>query len=219
VAHAGDFGDVRTLSQAAFQQLSKDLASVTALRALSPAVSLNFLGIDVGAEVGVTKVDNGGVWKQAGGGSTEVITPRVSIHKGLVAGIDVGASLGVNGSTGMKTVGGILRYQAIDPGTLTPGLGFRLTGNREYGSSNISVQGIGVDAIVAKPLVLITPYIGAGSVRTTTKAPGSTLNSESVNRSRLFVGFDTRFLLATISAEAEKSGGATTVSSKIGFRF
>jgi hypothetical protein len=218
-AQAGDFNDVRTLSQQAFQQLSRDLASVTALRALSPAVSLNFLGIDVGAEVGITKVDNGSVWRQAGGGTTDVVTPRVSIHKGLIAGVDIGASLGVNGSTGLKTAGAILRYQAVDPGTVTPGLGFRLSGNREYGSSKIDVRGYGLDAIIAKPLVIITPYVGAGTVRTTTKAPGTLLTSESVNRSRLFVGFDTKFLLATLSAEAEKSGGATTISSKIGFRF
>lgn len=218
-ACADDFGDVKKLSQDAFLRLSKDLASVTALRALSPGVALNFFGVDVGVEVGITKVDDGSAWQQAGGGSTSVVTPRVTVHKGLGGGFDIGASIGTAGGSGLSTIGGILRYQAIEPTTLLPGLGFRLTGSREYGSSAVSVRNIGLDAIVAKPLLVITPYIGVGTVRTDTRAPGTTLTDASVSRSRLFVGFDTKLAFATVSAEAEKSGGATTISSKIGFRF
>lgn len=218
-AAAGDFNDLRKLSQDAFLQLSKDLASVTALRALSPGVTLSLLGVDVGMEVGVTKVDNSDVWRRAGGGATDVVTPRLSIHKGLAAGFDIGASIGTAGSSGLNTVGGIVRYQLVEPTTLGPGVTLRLTGNREYGSSKVSVRTIGADLVVAKPLVVITPYVGMGSVHSSVKAGDTALASESVNRSRLFVGFDTRLAFATVSAEAEKSGGATSVSSKIGFRF
>lgn len=218
-ASAGDFNDVKTLSQDAFLRLSKDLASVTALRALSPGVALNFFGVDVGLELGVTKVENGSEWQQAGGGSTDVVTPRVSVHKGLGGGFDIGASLGTAAGSGLSTLGGIVRYQAIEPTTLLPGLGFRLTGNREYGSSKVHVRNVGLDAIVAKPLLIITPYVGVGAVRTTVTAPGTTLADTSVSRSRVFVGFDTKLAFAIFSAEAEKSGGATTVSGKVGFRF
>jgi hypothetical protein len=217
--HAGDFDNVRQLSQDAFRALAKDLASVTALRALSPGVTLNLLGADIGVEVGVTRVDDGDVWKRAGGGSTQVVTPRLTVHKGLAAGFDIGASIGTSGGAGLSTIGGILRYQFVEPTTLLPGLTGRLTGNREYGSSSVSVRNVGVDLILAKPLFVVTPYVGAGTVNSETKAGGSTLSSVSTNRSRLFVGFDSRLAFATISAEAEKSGGATTVSSKIGFRF
>lgn len=218
-AHAGDFDNLRQLSQDAFRALAKDLASVTALRALSPGVTLNLLGADIGVEVGVTRVDDGDVWKRAGGGSTQVVTPRLTVHKGLAAGFDIGASIGTSGGAGLSTIGGILRYQFVEPTTLLPGLTGRLTGNREYGSSSVSVRNVGVDLILAKPLFVVTPYVGAGTVNSETKAGGSTLSSVSTNRSRLFVGFDSRLAFATISAEAEKSGGATTVSSKIGFRF
>lgn len=219
LAHAGGLDDVRQLSQAAFRELAKDLASVTALRALSPGVTLNLLGADIGIEVGVTKVDNGDVWKRAGGGSTQVVTPRLTVHKGLAAGFDIGASLGTSGSSGLSTIGGILRYQFVEPTTLLPGVTGRLTGSREYGSSSVDVRNVGVDLILAKPLFVVTPYVGAGTVNSETKASGSSLSSVSTNRSRLFVGFDARLAFATLSAEAEKSGGATTVSSKIGFRF
>ncbi len=218
-AQAGGLDDVRQLSQAAFRELAKDLASVTALRALSPGVTLNLLGADIGIEVGVTKVDNGDVWKRAGGGSTQVVTPRLTVHKGLAAGFDIGASVGTSGSSGLSTIGGILRYQFVEPTTLLPGVTGRLTGSREYGSSSVDVRNVGVDLILAKPLFVVTPYIGAGTVNSETKASGSSLASVSTNRSRLFVGFDARLAFATLSAEAEKSGGATTVSSKIGFRF
>ena len=218
-ATANDFSDIKQLSQEAFLRLAKDLASVTALRALSPGVTLNLLGFDIGVEVGVTKVDDAASWRKAGGGATDVVTPRVTIHKGLAAGFDIGASIGAAGGSGLSTIGGILRYQIVEPATLTPGVTLRLTGNREYGNSALSVRSLGADVVVAKPLVVITPYVGVGAVRTETSASGSVLASASVNRSRLFVGFDTQLMFATVSAEAEKSGGATSVSSKIGFRF
>ena len=218
-ASGGDFRDVKQLTQEAFLRLSKDLASVTALRALSPGVTLNLLGVDVGVEVGVTQVADAAAWRQAGVGSTDVVTPRLTIHKGLAAGFDIGASIGTAGGSGLSTIGGILRYQVIAPATFGPGVTLRLTGNREYGSSAVSVRSLGADIVVAKPLVVITPYIGVGAVRSETRAPDTGLAATSVNRSRLFVGFDTQLAFATVSAEAEKSGSATSVSGKIGFRF
>ena len=219
VATANDFKDVKQLTQDAFLRLAKDLASVTALRALSPGVTLNLLGFDIGLEVGVTKVDDATAWRKAGGGATDVVTPRLTIHKGLAAGFDIGASIGTAGGSGLSTIGAIMRYQLVEPATITPGVTLRLTGNREFGNSALSVRSLGADVVVAKPLVVITPYVGVGAVRTETSASGSNLASASVNRSRLFVGFDTQLAFATFSAEAEKSGGATSVSSKIGFRF
>lgn len=218
-AAAGDFNDIRQLSQDAFLRLSKDIASVTALRALSPGVTLNLLGFDIGVEVGVAKVDNTADWKKAGGGSTDVITPRVTIHKGLAAGFDIGASIGAAGGTGTQTVGAILRYQVVEPGLVLPGATLRLTGNREVGASKVGIRSFGADFVIAKPLLVITPYVGIGAVRTDTTAPGTSLSSVTVNRSRAFVGFDARLAFATISAEAEKIGNVTTVSSKLGFRF
>jgi hypothetical protein len=116
-------------------------------------------------------------------------------------------------------LGGIVRYQIFEPGLLTPGATIRLTANKELGSTNVTFRSYGADFVVAKPLTIITPYVGVGTVRTTTSAPGTILAGVTVNRTRTFVGFDTRLAFATVSAEAEKIGEATTVSSKIGFRF
>jgi hypothetical protein len=218
-ANAGNFGEVKQLSQEAFTALAKDLASVTALRALAPGASFNLLGIDVGVETGVTSVDNKAAWQKAGGGSTTVYTPRLTIHRGFSGGFDIGASVGLSSGGGGKTIGLIGRYQMLDAGTFTPSATLRLTGNRDFGNDNISVKTFGADVIVAKPLVVITPYLGAGTVRTDSSAPNTTLSSVTVTRSRLFVGFDTALPFATLSAEAEKSGGATTVSTKLGFKF
>jgi hypothetical protein len=218
-AKAGSFGDVRQLSQDAFLKLSKDLASVTALRALSPSVTLNLLGVDVGLEVGVTNVDSGEAWKKAGGGSAQVITPRVTLQKALIAGLDIGASIGMAGGAGTQMIGGIVRYQLIEPGVVAPGATLRLTANRELGSSGVSFRSLGADLVVAKPLIIVTPYLGVGTIRTSTSAPGTSLSGVTVNRTRTFVGFDTKLAFATVSAEAEKIGNATTVSSKIGLRF
>ena len=182
-------------------------------------MTLNLLGIDIGVEVGVTKVDNTDVWKKAGGGATDVITPRLTIHKGLTAGFDIGASIGAAGGTGTQTIGAIARYQFIEPGLITPGATIRLTANRDIGANKVSVRSLGADFVIAKPLVIVTPYVGIGALRTDTSAPNTLLSSVTVNRTRTFVGFDARLAFATVSAEAEKIGDTTTISSKLGFRF
>ncbi len=218
-AVAAELNSVRLLSQSGFESLSKDLAAVTALRALSPGVTLGTLGFDLGLEVAVTKIDHGDIWNRAGGGSVDVVTPRLTIHKGLAAGFDMGASIGSVSGSGLQTIGGILRYQLIAPGVVMPGATIRLSGNREIGSSSVTVRSLGADFVIAKPLVLITPYVGIGTVRTETSAPGTILSSVSTNQARAFVGFDSRLAFATFSAEVEKLGNTTTISSKIGFRF
>jgi hypothetical protein len=218
-ANASGFDDVKRLSQDAFRELAKDIASVTALRALSPGVSLNLLGFDLGIEGSVTRIGNSDVWKRAGGGTTEVFSPRVTIHKGFAAGIDIGASLGTVGSTGLTTAGALVRYQMIEPTLALPGLAARVTASREFGQDQVTARSVGADLIAAKPLPVLTPYIGVGAVRSESAATGSTLASVTVNRTRTFVGFDAKLAFATFTAEAEKSGDTTTISSKIGFRF
>lgn len=216
---AADFSEVRTLSQDAFRALSKDLASVIALRALAPGVNLNLLGVDVGIEAGITNVADKTTWEKAGGGSTTVFTPRVTIHKAFSGGLDLGLAVGLGSSGGAQTIGGIARYQLIDAGVITPSAMLRLSGNRDLGSTNVGVSSYGADFVVAKPLLIVTPYVGAGVLRTNASAPGTTLRAESASRSRLFVGFDTHLPFAALSAEAERIAGVTTVSTKVGFKF
>ena len=216
---ASGLDDVKKLSQDAFGKLAKDLAAITAIRALSPAVSLNLLGVDVSAELGVANVASGDVWKSAGGGSTAVIIPRVNIYKAFSGGSDIGLSLGAAGSSGLTTLGVVGRYQLLAPAAISPGVYVRFSGNRDIGSSTVDVRNFGLDLVVAKPIAFITPYIGAGGTRTETKPLGSNLSAVTTSNGRLFAGFDTNLPFATLSAEAEKIGSVTTVSTKLGFKF
>ena len=216
---ASGLDDVKKLSQDAFGKLAKDLAAITAIRALSPAVSLNLLGVDVSAELGVANVASGDVWKSAGGGSTAVIIPRVNIYKAFSGGSDIGLSLGAAGSSGLMTLGVVGRYQLLAPAAISPGVYVRFSGNRDIGSSTVDVRNFGLDLVVAKPIAFITPYIGAGGTRTETKPLGSNLSAVTTSNGRLFAGFDTNLPFATLSAEAEKIGSVTTVSTKLGFKF
>lgn len=218
-ALASGLDDVKKLSQDAFGKLAKDLAAITAIRALSPAVSLNLLGVDVSAELGVANVASGDVWKSAGGGSTAVIIPRVNIYKAFSGGSDIGLSLGAAGSSGLTTLGVVGRYQLLAPAAISPGVYVRFSGNRDIGSSTVDVRNFGLDLVVAKPIAFITPYIGAGGTRTETKPLGSNLSAVTTSNGRLFAGFDTNLPFATLSAEAEKIGSVTTVSTKLGFKF
>ena len=73
--------------------------------------------------------------------------------------------------------------------------------------------------MLSKKLTLITPYIGAGSVRVTSRADIAGLREENFNKSRVFIGMNVNFLLANIALEAEKMGDNTSLSAKAGFRF
>ena len=89
----------------------------------------------------------------------------------------------------------------------------------------VDVRSFGLDLVIAKPIAFITPYIGAGGTRTSTKpiisasSTGSNLSTVNTTSARLFAGFDANLPFATLSAEAEKIGSVTAVSTKLGFKF
>ena len=74
-------------------------------------------------------------------------------------------------------------------------------------------------ALEKKKLTFVTPYVGAGAVRTQSKASVANLQEETISKSRVFIGVNANFLLANIAFEAEKLGDNTSLSAKLGFRF
>ena len=219
-AFAGDLNQIGTLTQNQFLKLSTDLGAASAYKGVTPATPLGALGFDIGAEITQTSIENSAILRQAGGGDiTNLYVPKIHITKGLPYGFDIGAFVSrVSGVNGML-IGLEARYAIVEDGLTTPAIGVRLSGSRLSGITNFKLSTIAVDAMLSKKLTLITPYIGAGSVRVTSRADIAGLREENFNKSRVFIGMNVNFLLANIALEAEKMGDNTSLSAKAGFRF
>ena len=219
-ALAGDLSQIGTLAQNQFLRLSTDLGAASAYKGVTPATPLGLTGFDIGVELTQTSIENSAVFRQAGAGDvSNLYVPKVHITKGLPGGFDIGAFVSrVSGVSG-TLIGLEARYAILDDGLTTPAIGVRLSGSRLSGVNRLDLSTIAVDAMLSKKLTLVTPYIGAGSVRVKSSADVSGLREESFNKSRVFVGLNANFVLVNVAVEAEKMGGNTSLSAKTGIRF
>ena len=217
---AGDLNQIGTLTQGQFRALSNDLGAASAYKGLLPATPLGTVGFDIGVEVTQTSLENAAVFRQAGAGDiSNLYLPKIHVTKGLPFGFDIGAFVSrVSGLEG-SLIGAQARYAILDDGLATPAFGVRLSGSKLIGVGNVSLSTVAVDAMLSKKLALVTPYLGAGSVRVTSSADVAGLREESFNKSRVFIGMNVNFLVTNFALEAEKMGDNTSLSAKLGFRF
>ena len=219
-ACAGDLNQIGTLTQNQFLKLSTDLGAASAYKGVTPATPLGVVGFDIGAEITQTSIENSAIFRQAGAGDvSNLLVPKIHVTKGLPGGFDIGAFVSRVSGVGGSLIGLEARYAILDDGLTTPALGVRLSGTRLSGVSKLDLSTVAVDATLSKKLTLITPYIGAGSVRVKSSADVAGLREESFNKSRVFIGMNVNFLLANFALEAEKMGDNNSVSAKAGFRF
>jgi hypothetical protein len=219
-ASAGDLNQIGTLTQNQFLKLSTDLGAASAYKGVTPATPLGTAGFDIGAEITQTSIENSAAFRQAGAGDiSNLYIPKIHVTKGLPYGFDIGAFVSrVSGVDG-ALIGLEARYAILDEGLATPALGVRLSGSKLSGVSKLDLSTVALDAMLSKKLTLITPYIGAGTVRVKSNADVAGLREESFNKSRVFIGMNVNFLLSNIALEAEKMGDNTSLSAKAGFRF
>jgi hypothetical protein len=134
------------------------------------------------------------------------VTPATPLG---IAGFDVSASL----------FGAELRYALMDDGIAAPALGVRLSGTRAGGLGDLKLNTAAVDLVVSKKITALTPYAGAGMVRVQSSVNGSGLAEERFNKGRVFGGVDINLLAVNLAFEAEKMGGNTSLTAKVGWRF
>jgi hypothetical protein len=219
-AGAADFGTINTLAQGEFRRLSEDLGAAFSYKGVTPATPLGLAGFDIGVEVTSTRLENSSIFRLAGaGGPSDLVIPKLHVHKGLWGRLDIGAFVGGASDVDATLYGGELRYALLDDGIATPAVGIRLSGSKAAGVGDLSIATGALDLMVSKKFAIVTPYAGAGTVRVQTSVRGSGLAEEKFNKGRLFAGVNLNLLAANLAFEAEKMGDNTSLSAKLGFRF
>jgi hypothetical protein len=219
-ARAADLPSLAALSQGEFRQLSEDLGAALAYKGVIPATALGPLGFDIAVGVSATEVRHGGVFARAGNRDSDALfVPKVQVSKGLPFGLDLGAFVGVASNVDTPLLGADLRYALVNDGVAMPAVALRLSGTRLGEVGGLRLSTAAADVLVSKRLAVVTPFIGAGVVRTRARFAGDALAEESFNRNRLFVGLNVNLVLLNVALEAEKLGDNTSLSAKAGWRF
>ena len=217
---AADFSSLGDLAQGEFRRLAEDLGAAAAYKGVSPAAPLGLTGFDVGVEVTSTRLENSSVFALAGAGRTsDLVIPKVHVHKGLWGGFDIGAFAGGASKVDATLYGAELRYAILDDGIATPALAVRLSGSRTAGTGDLRIGTAALDVMVSKKFAVLTPYAGGGTVRVHASARGTGLEEERFNKGRAFAGVNLNLLTANLAFEVEKMGENTSLSAKLGLRF
>jgi len=204
--------------QADFKSFSEDLGSALSYKAVIPAEPLGVTGIDLGIEASSTEVKS--LAKATGTTDTNLIVPKLHIHKGLPFNIDIGAFYSSVPSTNIKLYGGELRYAILEGGVAMPAIAIRGAMTKLSGVDKFTFSTKSLDVSISKGFAMLTPYAGVGTVWVDS-TPDATipLKKESFQQAKVFVGANLNFGLMNFAAEYDKTGAATSYSVKVGFRF
>jgi hypothetical protein len=219
-AHAAEFNSLAALTPAEWAQLTQDLGAAFSYKGVTPATPLGVLGLDVGLEVTDTKMESSSAFARAGAGShSHLVIPKLHVHKGLFAGLDIGAFVGGASEVGATLFGADLRYAFLDDTLTTPAVALRVSGTKATGLGDLSIGTGAADLLVSKKFLALTPYAGGGLVRVQATAHGTALEDRRFNKARGFAGVNLNPAAVNLAFEVEKMGGNTSLSAKIGMRF
>ena len=144
---------------------------------------------------------------------------RVGVRKGLPGGFDLGVSYGRALGGDVKLVSGEVQYALLKGGTVSPAVGVRVTGTQTVDAGAYDLEQWGVELLVSKGFVVLTPYIGAGLVRSEGELRGGPERlSDTETRGVLFGGVTLNLLLPKITVELEKAD-EIQAAVRVGFGF
>jgi len=220
---ASNINNLGTLNQTEFRALSEDLGSALSYKPLAPATPLGPLGFDMGFELSQTNMAKStAVWSKInnGGGSVSNLDlPKFQIDKGLPFGIDVGAFYAKDPTSNIALYGGELRYALLGGGITEPAVAIRGAFTRLSGVSQLALDTRSVDLSVSKGFAMLTPYAGVGMVWVSSTATVGGLAGENFTQNKVFAGADLNLGFSNLDAEWDRTGAASSLSLKLGFRF
>lgn len=204
-----DISLLSTMSNNTFKDVVKEAGTVIAYRGIAPAEPQGLTGFDIGVESSFFKVDEN-VWSEVVSDvPTYLPVPRVHVRKGLPFGIDLGASYSTVPASNIKVIGGELQYAILDGGVALPALSVRGHYSTLLGVDDLDLKTYGADVVASKGILMFTPYIGAGVLRTDGSYSGTnatlktTLQDQSVTTPRVFGGVQVAIALLRLTLDAE----------------
>ncbi len=222
-SQAASFNTLQALSQEQFRQLSENVAAAAQFKGVTPPEPLGVIGFDIGLGVSYTTIEADEVFDIASEGDFDVAglaLPRLTVHKGLPFGIDVGVSASGAPGTDIKILGAEVRYAIMEGGVALPAIGIRASGSVVQGVDEMDMQNVGLDISASKGFLMLTPYAGIGVLRSTvTPNDAPDLEEETLSLTKMFAGVNLNLGLLNLTLEADKTGDYSTGSLKAGFRF
>lgn len=209
-------------SQVEFRHLAQDLGAALSYRAVAPVEPLGITGFDIGVEATATSIEHPAAWDAATSGSAPdtLYLPKVHLHKGLPAGVDVGVFYATVVDTNIELWGAELRYALIDGGPATPAVGLRVAYSEMSGVEQLDLNTKSAELGVSKGFALLTPYAGVGRVWVeSTPDPATGLGTEDFSEAKYFVGANLNFLVTNLALEWDRVGDTSSYSFKLGWRF
>ena len=223
LAHAAEISTLQLLTQSEFRRLAEDIGSVMSYKAMGPAEAGGVTGFDIGLVTTGTQLQNRDVWRKAAAGAdvpSTLPTVGVRVNKGLPFNIDVGAAYSTVPTTSFRSLSGEVRWAVLPGSTVTPAVAVRLSGSSLRNVSQLSATTTGLDVSVSKGFAMLTPYAGAGVVRTWARPEGTALlREERFNQSKVYAGVAASLGLARLTVEADRTGDATSVGAKLSVGF
>ncbi len=219
-ASAADFSNLGALTPGEFERLAEQFGAATHHRPIAPAEPLGLLGADVSLELSSTEID-AELFERAGDELQldTLVVPRLHAQKGLPFRLDAGAMIAAVPDTDATLIGVELRLALIEGGVATPAVSVRGSYSRVQGITELEVDNYAFELAVSKGFLMVTPYIGAGLVRTEASAPlNPDVEDVSVDQRKLFAGVNLN-LGVNVGFEADRVGDYTTYAAKVGLRF
>lgn len=222
VARADPFDTLDALDQGEFRSLAENLAAGMHYKGITPAEPLGTLGFDVGLEISSTEIDESLFDRASDGdfGAGSLLLPRLHAHKGLPFGLDIGAFVGAVPSSDMTLAGAELRMALLEGGVATPAVSVRGSYSRLMRIDELDLNNAALELTVSKGILMLTPYAGVGFVHSKATPRGTaTLDEESFDQTKLYVGLNVNLFPLNLTAEADRTGDHSSISAKLGVRF
>ena len=220
--------DVSGLTDANVRSLIDTVAIGFDHHAYSPAMPMGImLGVDVGVDFSVLTLPSEftNAMKASGASSSlpsVLALPRLNVHKGLPAAIDIGFSY--FGYQSNSLIGADVKWAFIRGSMISPSVALRVSGNLNR-LFFMTTRTYDVDLVISKRVVLIfNPYVGGGLQfinGNINVPPGLTVSSqESTTTTHVYVGLPIRLGFIKLSPEYDYSAkGISTYGGKFSLSF